>query len=129
MQILSLQSSVATGAVGNSAAVFCLQRLGYDVARIDTVRFSNHPGHGGFAGGPADAAEMAALVAGIDARGLFADCRCVLSGYLGSGTQGAVVADAVARAKRTNYRKRAVDVMRATRSRVSAASLAYNILW
>ncbi len=102
MQILSLQSSVATGAVGNSTAVFCLQRLGYDVARIDTVRFSNHPGHGGFAGGPADAAEMAALVAGIDARGLFAGCRCVLSGYLGSGAQGAVVADAVARAKRAN---------------------------
>ncbi len=102
MQILSLQSSVATGAVGNSAAVFCLQRLGYDVARIDTVRFSNHPGHGGFAGGPADAAEMAALVAGIDARGLFDGCRCVLSGYLGNGAQGAVVADAVARAKSAN---------------------------
>lgn len=102
MQILSLQSSVATGAVGNSAAVFCLQRLGFDVARIDTVRYSNHPGHGGFAGGPADAAEMAALVAGIDARGLFDGCRCVLSGYLGSGAQGAVVADAVARAKRAN---------------------------
>ena len=102
MRILSIQSSVATGAVGNSAAVFCLQRLGLDVARIDTVRFSNHPGHGGFAGGPAPAAEMAALVDGIDARGLFAGCACVLSGYLGTGDQGAVVADAVARAKRAN---------------------------
>jgi pyridoxine kinase len=102
MQILSLQSAVATGAVGNSAAVFCLQRLGFDVARIDTVRFSNHPGHGGFAGKSASAEEMADLIAGIDARGLFAGCRCVLSGYLGSGTQGPVVADAVARAKRAN---------------------------
>jgi len=102
MRILSIQSSVATGAVGNSAAVFCLQRLGLDVARIDTVRFSNHPGHGGFAGGAASADEMAALVEGIDARGLFAGCACVLSGYLGTGDQGAVVADAVARAKRAN---------------------------
>ena len=37
--------------------------------------------------------------------------------------------DTVARAKRVNYRRRAVDVMRATRSRFSSASLAYNILW
>jgi len=102
MQILSIQSSVATGAVGNSAAVFCLQRLGLEVGRIDTVRFSNHPGHGGFAGSAADATEMAALVDGIDARGLFGGCACVLSGYLGTGDQGAVVADAVARAKRAN---------------------------
>ena len=36
---------------------------------------------------------------------------------------------AVANAKRSNYRKRAVDVMRATHSPYSAASLAYNILW
>jgi pyridoxine kinase len=102
MQILSIQSSVATGAVGNSAAVFCLQRLGLDVGRIDTVRFSNHPGHGGFAGGAADVDEMAALVEGIDARGLFGGCACVLSGYLGTGDQGMVVADAVARVKRAN---------------------------
>jgi pyridoxine kinase len=102
MHLLSIQSAVASGAVGNSAAVFCLQRLGIDVARIDTVRFSNHPGHGGFAGGPADAGEMAALVEGIDARGLLAGCTAVLSGYLGAGAQGPVVADAVARVKRAN---------------------------
>ncbi|MBL8806777.1 MAG: pyridoxal kinase [Rhodospirillales bacterium] len=102
MRVLSIQSSVASGAVGNSAAVFCLQRLGIDVVRLDTVRFSNHPGHGGFAGGPADPAELGALVEGLDARGLLAGMRCVLSGYLGAGTHGTVVADALARARRAS---------------------------
>jgi pyridoxine kinase len=99
MRVLSIQSSVAAGAVGNSAAVFCLQRLGIDVVRLDTVRFSNHPGHGGFVGGPAEPAELSRLVEGLDARGLLAGTGCVLSGYLGAGEQGAIVADAVARAR------------------------------
>jgi len=102
MRVLSIQSSVAAGAVGNSAAVFCLQRLGVDAIRLDTVRFSNHPGHGGFAGGPADAAELSRLVAELDSRSLLADCACVLSGYLGAGDHGAVVADALARARRAS---------------------------
>ncbi|MBI3503754.1 MAG: pyridoxal kinase [Proteobacteria bacterium] len=102
MRVLSIQSSVAAGAVGNSAAVFCLQRLGLDVVRLDTVRFSNHPGHGGFAGGPTPAGELARLVDGLDQRGLLGACDGVLSGYLGTGDQGAVVADALARARRAN---------------------------
>ena len=50
MNILSIQSHVAYGHVGNSAAVFALQRLGCEVWPIHTVLFSNHPGHGGFRG-------------------------------------------------------------------------------
>lgn len=100
MRVLSIQSSVAAGAVGNSAAVFCLQRLGIDVVRLDTVRFSNHPGHGGFAGGPAEAADLVRLVEGLDARGLLKDIDCVLSGYLGAGDHGPVVSDAILRARR-----------------------------
>jgi len=102
MRVLSIQSSVAAGAVGNSAATFCLQRLGLDVVRLDTVRFSNHPGHGSFTGGAAPAEELARLVDGLDRRGLLGGCDCALSGYLGTGDQGAVVADAVARTRRAN---------------------------
>jgi pyridoxine kinase len=102
MRVLSIQSSVAAGAVGNSAAAFCLQRLGVEAVRLDTVRFSNHPGHGGFSGGPAEAGELAALVEGLDARGLLKGLACVLSGYLGAGAQGAVVADALDRVRRAS---------------------------
>jgi pyridoxine kinase len=102
MNILSIQSSVAYGHVGNSAAAFALQRLGHEVLRIDTVRFSNHPGHGGFRGGVAGAAELADLVEGLGERGWLAGVDAVLTGYLGAVEQGAVVAAAAARVKAAN---------------------------
>jgi pyridoxine kinase len=94
-KVLSIQSSVAHGHVGNSAAAFTLQRLGCAVVRVDTVRFSNHPAHGGFSGGPASAAEIDALVHGVAERGFLAGCDAVLSGYLGTAANGAAVARAV----------------------------------
>ena len=50
MNLLSIQSHVAYGHVGNSAAVFALQRLGVEVWPIHTVQFSNHPGYGAWTG-------------------------------------------------------------------------------
>ena len=90
--VLSIQSSVAHGHVGNSAATFALQRMGRDVMRIDTVRFSNHPAHGGFAGGPAPEGEIDALIEGLAQRGLLAGVGAALSGYLGTAANGEAVA-------------------------------------
>lgn len=89
--VLSIQSSVAHGHVGNSAADFCLRRLGCDLARIDTVRFSNHPAHGGFTGAIAKAAEIDALVDGLARHGFLGRCDALLSGYLGSAENGAAI--------------------------------------
>ncbi len=72
MNILSIQSAVSYGHVGNSAAVFILQRLGHEAWPIDTVRFSNHPGHGGFRGKVTPAADLTDLIAGLDERGFLA---------------------------------------------------------
>lgn len=99
MNVLSIQSAVSYGHVGNSAAVFILQRLGHEAWPIDTVRFSNHPGHGGFRGRVTPAADLAELIAGLDERGFLARADAVLSGYLGAADQGPVVADAVARVR------------------------------
>ena len=99
MNVLSIQSSVVYGHVGNRAAVPVLQRLGHDVWPVDTVAFSNHPAHGTFRGRVVPAAEVAALVDGLAARGLFGRCDAVLSGYLGDPATAAVVADAVARVR------------------------------
>lgn len=93
--VLSIQSSVAHGHVGNSAATFALQRLGRDVMRVDTVRFSNHPAHGGYAGGPVVAEEIDTLVGGLAARGFLDQCGAVLSGYLGTAENGLAVMRAV----------------------------------
>lgn len=95
MAVLSIHSSVAYGHVGNAAAVFCLQRLGLEVWPVDTVRYSNHPGHGSWRGTVADADDVAAIVEGIGERGAFARCRAVLSGHLGTPLIGRRVLEAV----------------------------------
>jgi pyridoxine kinase len=97
--ILSIQSAVAYGHVGNSVAVFPLQRLGFEVWPVDTVQFSNHTGYGAWRGRAWDAAAIAEVITGIAERGQFARCAAVLSGYLGEPALGEAVLAAVAQAK------------------------------
>ncbi len=100
MNILSVQSSVAFGHVGNSAAVFPLQRLGFEVWPVNTVAFSNHPGYGAWRGRICEAELVAELLAGIAERGVLASCAAVLSGYLGTVETGVAVLDAVTEVKK-----------------------------
>ncbi len=102
MAILSIQSAVAYGSVGNAAAVFPLQRLGFEVWRVDTVLFSNHTGYGAWRGTVFDPTFVGGVVLGIEERGVLPRCEAVLSGYLGSVELGAVVLDAVRRVKHAN---------------------------
>jgi pyridoxine kinase len=102
MTILSIQSAVAYGHVGNSAAVFPLQRLGHEVWPVDTVQFSNHTGYGAWTGRAWDAETLAEVIHGIGERGVFARCDAVLSGYLGEPALGEVVLEAVVQVKAAN---------------------------
>ncbi|HQR26983.1 MAG TPA: pyridoxal kinase PdxY [Nocardioides sp.] len=102
MRVLSIQSSVAYGHVGNSAAVFPLQRLGHEVWPVLTVHFSNHTGYGAWRGPLLPAADVAAVILGIEERGVLGSCDAVLSGYLGDPELAAVVVDAVARVRAAN---------------------------
>lgn len=104
MAILSIQSAVAYGSVGNAAAVFPLQRLGFEVWRVDTVLFSNHTGYGAWRGTVLEPRLVDEILRGIEERGALARCEAVLSGYLGSVGLGAVVLEAVRRAKHANPR-------------------------
>ena len=99
MAILSIQSAVAYGSVGNAAAVFPLQRLGFEVWRVDTVLFSNHTGYGAWRGTVLDPRLVDEILRGIEERGVLARCEAVLSGYLGSLALGGVVLEAVRRTK------------------------------
>lgn len=100
MSLLSFNSHVVYGYVGNAAGVFALQRLGLEAWPVHTVRLSNHPGYGGFAGGPTPAAALGDLVDGIVARAVPATCRGVISGYLGTPDQAPEVLRAVAAVRR-----------------------------
>lgn len=102
MKILSIQSHVAYGHAGNSAAVFPLQRLGHDVYPVLTVTFSNHTGYGTTRGPLIAPADVADVINGIEDRGAFPGIDAVLSGYQGAEAVGEVVLDAVARIKAAN---------------------------
>jgi pyridoxine kinase len=106
MNLLSIQSHVAYGHVGNAAATFPLQRIGVEVWPIHTVQFSNHTGYGSWTGQVFDAALIGELVNGIEARGVLGACDGVLSGYMGSAATGATILDAVVRVKRANPQAR-----------------------
>lgn len=95
MNILSIQSQVTFGHVGNNAAILPLQRMGFEVWAVPTVLLSNHPAHGG-AGGEAVAPDtMKLMIAGLDSVGALGRCDAVLSGYLGSPEAADVVAQAL----------------------------------
>jgi pyridoxine kinase len=102
MNILSIQSSVAFGHVGNSAAVFPLQRLGHEVWPINTVQFSNHTGYGAWTGDVFPATHLLELLNGIEARGALPACHGLLTGYMGDASIGEVVLEALYRLNAAN---------------------------
>ena len=102
MKILSIQSAVAYGHVGNSAAVFPLQRIGVEVLPVYTVNFSNHTGYGAWRGPLIAPDDVREVITGIEERGVFREIDVVLSGYQGGEGIGDVILDAVARVKAAN---------------------------
>ena len=106
MNILSLQSHVAYGHVGNSAAVFALQRIGVEVWPVHTVQLSNHTGYPTARGRRFEAGDVREVTRGLAERGALARCDGVLSGYVGSAEVGGAILDAVATVKRENAKAR-----------------------
>jgi pyridoxine kinase len=104
--VLSIQSRVAYGHVGNAAAVLPLQCLGVEAWALDTVAFSNHTGHGRWRGDVVAAETVAALFEGIADLGVLPGIDAVLSGYIGTAETGAVLLDIVSRVKEANPRAR-----------------------
>jgi len=102
LNILSIQSSVAFGHVGNSAAVFPLQRIGVEVWPVNTVHFSNHTGYGTWRGIVLPVDAVAEVIQGIEERQVLARCNGVLSGYMGDASLGRIVLEAVAKVRFAN---------------------------
>jgi hypothetical protein len=90
--VLSVQSHVVSGYVGNKAATLPLQLAGFDVDAVPTVSFSNHTGYGCVKGTRLAPDGLADLVAGLDANGLLSGYDFILTGYIGSAPLVAAVA-------------------------------------
>jgi pyridoxine kinase len=100
--ILSIQSHVVYGHVGNSAAVFPLQRLGREVWPLMSVQFSSHAGYPGWRGRAFDAGMVEDCVAGLAAIGVLPRCAGLLTGYLGKAEIGEAALRALAGIRRAN---------------------------
>ncbi len=102
MAVLTVQSHVVAGHVGNSAAVFCLQRAGVEAWGLDTLQFSNHTAIKGWTGDVFPAAHLKKLIDGLAVCSGLNNCDGVLSGYLGAKETGEVVLNAVERVRQAN---------------------------
>lgn len=102
MRVISIQSQVVHGHVGNSAAVFPMQAKGLEVAAVPTALLSNHPHYPTMHGKVLESELVAGLLRGVEERGLVETTKVIITGYLGSVENGAVVADFVARALKRN---------------------------
>jgi pyridoxine kinase len=102
MNLLSIQSHVAYGHVGNASAAFPLQRLGAEVWPVHTVQFSNHTGYGAWRGQVFGADLVRDVVTGIEERGVLPKCDGVLSGYMGDAAIGEAILGAAMKVKAAN---------------------------
>lgn len=102
--IISIQSQVVHGHVGNSAAVFPMQAKGLEVAAVPTALLSNHPHYPTMHGQTLDPELLDGLLRGVEERGLVDTAKVVVTGYLGSVENGAIVAEFIGRARERNPR-------------------------
>eukprot|EP00775_Hariotina_reticulata_P014658 gene14658-14806_t len=100
-RVLSIQSSVVHGYVGNKCAIFPLQLLGFDVDPVFSVQFSNHTGYPFIKGHVFDGQHLLDLLAGLKANNLLFHTH-LLSGYIGSQSLLEAVAAAATELKQAN---------------------------
>ena len=102
MNILSIQSHVSRGHVGNSTAVFCFQLFGFDVWPIPTTLLSNHPGHPSFRGEHLSTKSVQELLRGLAELDTFKQCDAVISGYFANPDIAPLISDVVHQVKSNN---------------------------
>ena len=89
--VLSLQSHVVQGTVGNSIAVPVMRAMGVRAWGMPTALLSNHNGRSSVAGIPIDSEQIDAMVNALDSNGELKHVDAVLSGYLTPRTGPAVL--------------------------------------
>jgi len=102
-RVLSLQSHVVSGYVGNKSATLPLQLLGLEVEAVNSVQFSNHTGYGSVKGQVMDAQQLEAIIAGLEGNGLLSGRYShLLTGYIGSASFLRAVQQIILKLKKAN---------------------------
>ena len=104
MNVLSIQSQVVYGHVGNSAAAFVLQRQGHAVWQVPTVLFSNHLGKPSYRGRAVPADQAQDMIEGLKELGYLDHVDMLLTGYLGTAETARLAAElaGIIRAQKPN---------------------------
>ena len=105
MAILSIQSFVSKGYVGNRAAEFVLERLGIEVWSIPTVLFSNHSGYGKFSGNSVDSCDIQNLFEGIATIADLSEIEAVVTGYIYNKDQVKKISNIIKQININNLKK------------------------
>ncbi|KAI8121404.1 hypothetical protein FF38_05918 [Lucilia cuprina] len=100
-RVLSIQSHVVHGYVGNKSATFPLQVLGFEVDAINSVQFSNHTGYKVVKGQVLQEKELDDLFQGLDSNDLLKCYSHLLTGYIGNASFLRQVANIVKKLRAT----------------------------
>ena len=100
--VLTIQSQVAGARVGNSVAVFAIERLGVPAIALPTTLLGRRPDRGAPGGGPMPATVLTSMIEALEADGALAQVSHILTGYIALPQHADVILDVVARVKDAN---------------------------
>jgi len=92
-KVLSIQSAVTLGFVGNSVAAPVLTAMGHHPLLVDTIKLAAHPGYGAKCGGVPAEADFAEILTALKTFDALADIELVITGYIGAVTQIAPISE------------------------------------
>ena len=102
-KILSIQSHVACGYVGNKVASFVIQRFGHEVVQINSLQFSNHTGYkNGFEGDAFSKEHLLSIFSGLKKNNLLNDVNHGITGYIGSRDSAEAIYEIILSLKKQN---------------------------
>ncbi|TCL03348.1 MULTISPECIES: pyridoxine/pyridoxal/pyridoxamine kinase [Sodalis] len=93
VDVISIQSQVVYGCVGNSVAVPTLQKMGLNVVPVPTVMFSNTPHYPTLYGGALSDDWFSGYLQGLHDRGVTEQAKAILVGYMGGPSQAGILAE------------------------------------